>query len=261
MQKLLEEIGLSSLEACIYSYICDTGLTSASKISRMTGIQRSMCYIVLASLVDKNLIIRDESKKIARFALTNPEALSSLVHQQTETAKQAETAFHSVIEQIKQQFAIQSGQPGVRFYGGTEGLKALYRNINDSGVKEIYLVRSRIHPDQATSDIINAQVEKQLQLNIMVKVINSTADPGFEKYLLEDKARLVDRRIIPAEIYKNPSQIIIYGNKVGFTTYRSPMITVVIEHEDIATTMHSMYSYIWKKAEIDTNYYLSSHTK
>lgn len=259
MHALLESIGLSPLEAIIYTFICQSGLSSASKISRLTGVQRSMCYIVLANLTEKKLVHKDTTRKVARFGLTNPEFLANFVKEREAAAKQADTAYHSVIEQIKQQFAIQSGQPGVRFYSGTEGLQALYKDINESGSKELYIVRSHVPAEGSMLELLQDQVQTQIHNRVQVRVINSSNDLGITKYLTLDNARLTERRILPHEIFQNPSQIIIYDNKVGFTTYRNPMMTVVIEHEDIATTMRSLYSYIWKKADTDTKHYLTTH--
>jgi len=211
-----------------------------------------MVYIVLNDLIEKQLVHRDESKKIARFSITDPKHLEHLILNKQKAASLSERAFETIEQQLRQRYAIQTGQPGVRFYTGLSGLKSLYSDINNSGVKELLIVRSRLKAPTDMRLLISEQVEKQHSLGIKVKVVNSTIDGDISKYLDRDTSYGTERRIIGHETFRNTAQLIIYGNKVAFTTYAEPNITVVVEHADIAETLASMYLFIWRQSLAET---------
>lgn len=249
MIEQLKQIGLSPFQAEIYAFLIDYPNTPASRIARQTGIQRSMVYVVLQELQSLELVLRDDSRKVARFKIGDPEILHSILDSKEASIQLARNAHKVIDQQLKQQYAIQSGQPGVRFYGGLKGMENLYKDMNASGVKEIFIIRSNMKPPEEMRKLITKQRELQKERGVIVNIINSTIDDGIEKYLHLDAERGVNRRVIRHEVFSNPAQIIIYGRKVGFTTYAEPTMTVVIEHPDIAQTLLSMFGIIWKHTE------------
>lgn len=261
MKEHLQTIGLSPFETEIYVFLTDVGPSTASRIARQTGIQRSMVYIVLHDLAEKQLVHRDDSKKVARFQITDPQHLRDLIHDQAKLLSLSERAYETIAQQLQQRYEIQTGKPGVRFYTGPHGLKSLYADINSSGCKEILIVRSRLKAPDDMLPIISEQIAKQRQLGIKVKVINSSIDTDLGKLLPTDAEVGTERRIIGHETFKNPSQIIIYNNKIACTTYAEPNITVLIEHADIAETLRSMYIFIWRQSTAETQTYLKKLLK
>ena len=147
----------------------------------------------------------------------------------------------------------------MRFFEGLDGLKKVYADLNSSGTKEVQLVRSRHSPNKDMRDVISEQTEKQIELNIKVKIINSTDDVGINKRLHKDNERGTERRVAAAEVFLNPAQILIYGNKIAFTTYTEPMMSVILEHSDIAETIRSLYKMTWDRTAAETKAYLKKH--
>jgi len=257
----LLNIGLSSQQATVYDFLALFGKASAGRVSKQTGIPRTMTYLVLQELIRLDLVERDDKTSVARFSITNPNHINRLVEKKISEMDLARNAFGVIEHPLQRQYAIQSGQPGVRFYTGIEGLKKIYQDINSSGTKEIWLVRSNTKPTEEMLELISDQVKHQIQLGISVRIINSSADIGLGKYINDEKERLTERRIIDEQIFKNPSQLIIYANKIALTTYSEPMITILIEHDDIATTLRSMYQFIWRQSLADTKNYLNKATR
>jgi sugar-specific transcriptional regulator TrmB len=253
---LLQNIGLNKNQSQIYEVLLDRGPLSASKIQRRVGIDRSLVYVVLNELIDLQLTIRDDSKKVAEFSAANPQALLNLVQEKESRSELAKSAYQTAFHQLQQAFQISSGQPGVRFYTGIDGLKEIYQDLNQDNTKELWLVRAHTLATPEMRELIKKQRLIQIKNGVKVRVINSDKDPEFTKYIPEDSATLTERRVISGAIFKNPAQILIYGSKIAITTYREPLLTTLIEHADIAETLRSMYLVIWNKtaAETKVNY-------
>jgi len=104
---------------------------------------------------------------------------------------------------------------------------------------------------QMQQQIAENQVKRQMELNIKVKVISPSIST-LSKRIPLDKKRLTERRILSKDIFKTPSQLIIYNDVVSITTYKEPLVTTVITHEDIAQTFTTMFMYIWRTSLPET---------
>ena len=259
--ELLEQIGLTKNQASIYTTLLEHGPSSASIISRRTGIERALAYVNLGALVNLGLISRNNSKKVTEFRPNHPKILERLVLEKQAKCEVAQSSFDSVFFQLQQAFEIQSGQPGIRFFLGVDGIKKLYAEMNRAQPKEVHLIRSaNVKKSDEMSAVIKDQVREQVKRKIKVYVIS----PSFDalKYLIpKDKDRNTERRIIAAEVFETPSQILIYDNVVAITTYREPIITTVIKHQDIVITMLALFTYIWKQSRAETGIFLKKYTE
>ncbi len=254
----LIDIGLTPTQAEIYYYLAVHKPATASVITRNTPLQRSTVYVLLEELIVLELVYKDETVKVARFGITNPQNLQSLVQRQKDLLNLAEKSHEAIEHQLQQLYEVQAGQPGVRFYAGTDGLNRLYRDVNSSGCKEIWLIRSSVDVSGELRQKISEQAHLQEKLGIKVNLINSSIDPGLSEYLKSnrDSDKNVERRILAGELFKNPAQILIYGDKIAITTYQEPIVTTVLDHPDIATTIKSMYQFIWKQSLAETQMFI-----
>lgn len=250
--KILEEIGLTSNQAAIYLILLEKGPLPAGLLARRSGIKRSLVYVILESLIGKEIVVKDESKKVTRFDVSHPQKLETLVQQKKQEADLAASAFASTFHQLQQTFEIKTGQPGVRFYAGADGLKHVYKKLNADSPKEIFLIRStEMESNSEMIELAKEQVQEQVRKRIKVHVI-SPALPALERIVKKDIDRNTERRIIAREVFDTTAQILIWNNCVAITTYREPIMTTLIEHPDISHTMNTLFTFIWKKSVVDT---------
>jgi sugar-specific transcriptional regulator TrmB len=256
----LQNIGLTHNQAKVYSTLLDRGTLSAGKIQRRVGIDRSLVYVVLSELTALELVTRDDSQKVALFKAANPAALLELVQKKESVSEMAKHAYDSVFQQLQQAFEIQNGQPGIRFYAGAAGLKKFYDKLNQEKPDTLYLIRStHVESNDEMSVIVTKQIEMQVKLGIKVHVITPTFD-SLKERIPSDTINLVERRIIDRSVFETSSQIIIYNNTVAHTTYRNPIVTTVIEHEDIADTLMAVFGIIWKKTSVETQDHIKRYS-
>jgi sugar-specific transcriptional regulator TrmB len=260
-KKHLQDIGLSGDQADVYNYLVTHSGTSASTIARNTKIQRTFVYLILNELIGLSLVERNDSAKVARFSITNPEYINNFVEQKKSEISLAEKALETIKHPLARQYSIQSGQPGVSFFVGLDGLKKLYHDINDSGEKNLWIIRSNTRPHPEILTEINKQVDYQIRKGIKVRLINSSTDSNLKEGLESKKDINLERGIVAGEVFKNPAQIIIYQDKVAFTTFTEPEFTTIIENADIATTLRSTYQLVWRQSQIETKMHLASIRK
>lgn len=251
--KQLQTIGLSENAAKIYELLLENGSMPASRISRLSSIERSLVYVVLNDLHKKKLVFKDDEKGVTRFEAAHPTELEKLVSEKQIESDNANSAFTSVIHQLQQQYEIQSGQPGVRFFDGATGIKHTTDKLRSLNIDEMLLIRSiKSSKDMAGySKIIHEQQQYRIKNKIKLKVIAPSIKSIAQK-IDKDKENLIERRIIAEEVLDTQAQVLIYGDNVAITTFNEPPITTIIENAAIATTMKSMFTYMWRMSLKET---------
>lgn len=253
----LASIGLSASAAKIYAELVHAGPLPASTIARRSGIERSMTYVVLGELETEGLVTKDSSKKVARFVAKHPRTLEKLVQHKQQAAENASASFETIIYQLQQEYEVQSGQPGVRFFSGVEGLKYINNHLKTVDMDEMLLIRSLQSSAEVEGyqDLIRAQRELRVKKSVPIRIIGPSVD-SMKIKLKDDEKYLVERRIIAKEMFDTPAQILIFNNTIAITTYTEPMLTTVIEHTAISVTMKTLFNYIWQQSRKETDMFI-----
>ncbi len=245
-EKTLVDIGLTREQSKIYLFLLENGLCNARVISTKTNLGRALCYKVLAQLVEKGIITkRDDVGKISMFFPVHPNRIKIILEEEKQTSDQANIVFNDSFGLLSSKFNLLSGKPNIQFLEGSDGLKEMYNDILAEG-KDIKLIRSLLdHKDIDTASILRAHIEKQAKIGIKVKLIGpKREDVPMDVLIKKDKARNVTRKTIPDGFYI-PAQIIIYGDKVSITDFKSGLIITIIENASVRETFEKMFDFMF----------------
>src|SRR3990167_2347637 len=91
MEKILENLGLTALEAKVYLTLLDLGPSLAGLITRKSGIHRRSVYDALERLIQKGLVGYIVNNNRKYFEAANPERLSELVKEKEATRSEEHT--------------------------------------------------------------------------------------------------------------------------------------------------------------------------
>lgn len=249
--KLLEQIGLTEEQARVYSCLVSSGTLQARKIASESRINRSLVYKILKQLVEYGLVTENSSPgSISTFTALHPSKLHTLVNKKEQELKIANHALDEVVSSLSAQFNLTCGKPTVRFYEGLDGIKILNKDIIQSKA-DLKLIRS---PFDNNTDELDAKAKKLLEeraqsgiktrLIVPIKNTPSSLPPEW------DTSNLIERRRVPREELLNSAQLIIYANKVAFTSFNDCMITTIIEDKGIADTCSMLFEALWAKYKI-----------
>lgn len=247
--KLLEQIGLTEEQAKVYSSLVSLGTLPARKIAREAGVNRSLVYRIIKQLIECGLVTEDDaSGSVSNFTALHPSKLHTIVKKKEDDLKIADQALHEAISTMGAQFNLTCKKPTVRFYEGLEGIKMLSKDIIHSK-SDIKLIRS---PYDNNTDDLDAKAKKLIEerahaginTKLIVPIKNSPSSIPFEW----DKTNLIERRRVPREELLNSAQVVIYGDKVAFTSFDNEcMITTIIEDMGISHTCSMLFDSLWQK--------------
>ena len=245
-KKHLADIGLHLDDIEVYETLLQHGTMQASRISLVAKLKRSHVYKILERLSVFGLVIKSDEKNVARFSPAHPSELKNLVHEHIMKLNRAEKSLDSVLDNMISKFNLISERPSVQFYKGKEGLIQLHKDILDAG-EDVFLFRS---PYDKNHSFVPGMVRKHLDERVAKKIKTSalTALPpaGQHNFKNRDETNLVQRKILPKGKIDIPAQILIYGRKVGITSYKKQMFTTIIDNEDISKSFKKIFDYMWE---------------
>lgn len=248
---ILEKVGLSSNEAKVYEALLRLGPSPASEIPKETNLSRPLVYKILEELFKKRIVDRDDTEKVTRFLPAHPLKLTELVEDKKQAAASAEASLQGAFGNLLSAYNLFSGKPHAQFYEGLAGLENLYRDILQEE-KNILLFRSP--SDNSVPEIeklVVKQIRDQVKRGIKTRAITPLTDEHMKIRQDYDAENLVERSKIPKKDLLIPAQIIVYGEKVGITSFSRPIITTIIQDKAISETFRILFEFIWKQGVRD----------
>lgn len=253
-QEALIKTGLTETQAGVYEVLLKFGGQPARLIQARSPFKRGLVYKALEQLEELNLVEKREDKgKVAIFYPRHPFKIKELAEEKHREAELSMLTIDGVLGQLSSDFNLVSGQPGVSFFEGVDGLDKVYKDIILIG-KDILLFRSiydEDHPELAK--LLSQQIKRQVAKGIHTLALTPLAEDTPATILNSDEKNLVTRRIVPKEQFVLDSQIIIYGNKVAIISLKNKIISTIIDNEDINNTWRVIFNYIWEASKLEND--------
>ena len=247
----LQQLGLSTPEAQIYTALINNGSMGASAIARLTGLQRSNVYPIVWSLADKGLVEGGTGYGSKFTAVLPDDALPSLIVRERETLAQRE------------QFAAELARRMASFVNPTE----------TAPEELIQVIR---HPKVMAERYSRLQQEVERQVDGFAKAPIMTVPPGnpaqakaqkrgvryralYEKAVLEEpgvkpylKAWIdggEEAREFDGEL---PHKMAIFDQQIVLLPLimpRDQTRTLVVRHPQLAQSLSLLFEFLWAQAK------------
>jgi len=242
IEQILKNFGVTSRETKVYLAALELGEASPKELATHAGIKRTTLYEMLPKLFRKNLLNQVVHGKRRHLVAESPERLLAQFQADLNNLKLAQPEFLALFNQIKE-------KPKVYFFDGVEAMKKVYEDILET--------KRNLRAFSGINDIIQPELIKWLhEYYEPIRIKNqifarniANESPNIKKLMPPGELR--ENRIIPYKIYPISVEIIIYGDKVGYTTIRkdSRPLAILIENKEIADSMTSIFEAVWKTAK------------
>lgn len=243
-EEQLQVTGLTLDQAKLYEALVKKGPQPASKLAREAGVSRTLSYKVLAELQEKGLVTRnDVDGAISTFTPAHPLQLNALVEEQNKRAQTAVDTARTLIDRLTSDYNLASGKPGVRFYEGLEGVRAV---VNDAltSKTEIYSYVDIDAVEQLIPDISRDFAKARRKLGLKKK--NIGIDTPENRMAIEGYyTDITEEILIPWPTEKFGTVMQIYDGKVSYITLEGQMIGVIIADPHIYQMHRSLFESTW----------------
>jgi len=242
----LKKLGLSDKESKLYLTSLQRGPETAPTLAKLSDIVRPTAYVIIDGLINKGLMSSSVKGKKTLYNAESPEHLLSLIRLQKKEIEEKEREILKIIPYLEELSNIKGEKPKVRVFEGKEGVKALGEQILKSKAREIYsfipfdelynLFTEKDHSELAT--------KKRIAKNLKSKIFYTTKKgPILKKY---DKELLREAKYVSAADFPFKAGIDIIENNVAIYTFKGKVMGIIIENEDVARTLKSIFEMCWK---------------
>jgi len=232
--KLLEDLGLTKLEAQIYLALLDLGPSLASTISQSSGVHRRSVYDAVERLIEKGLVGYITKNNRRYYEATDPAKLLGLL-------KEKEKIIESVLPELQEKYKKSKDKQETSIYLGITGLKIVYEDMLEQNEDILYL--GAMDYEKVIGKYFFPQFHlRRDKKDIPMKIV---FDEKYKKY----KLKLPKAEIRYLEGYGSPLSIAIYGNRTALTTWTEHPLAILIKDESIAKSYQKHFQIIWNLAK------------
>lgn len=237
----LQHLGLDEKEAKVYLAALEFGPTTVAKLAQKSGIKRTSIYEFLPDMLARGILATTASGKRTLYTSINPRELNLLIEKQQKTLQ-------DVIPELLLLAKKGPQKPKIRFFEGTEGLKQVWNDTlnQPEGSEVLFIAVWGETFDVLPKSFLNKYILQRKQKNIKVRCIvphDKDAVTGKKN----DANELRETLIVPKKDLPIKTKLNIYGDKIALLSFGDEKISLIIESQQIANMMRSIFNLLWSK--------------
>ncbi len=242
-KKHLEYLGLSEKEAMVYIELLKSDILSGIEIARFAGVKKATVYVILESLISKNLIREIKVGKRIHFKAESPDQFKILFDQKKLELEMQMQKMQEIIFELKSIDRRVGQKPSVTYYEGKAAVKESIREYvgqigfspgNDYGIYSYDLIE-KIFSKKDIEEIDS----KRIATNTKFKAIYSGGNKHIESKQNQELIKIAQDKF-PIE-----SEILIFNDEVKIHTLGKDVFGISIKNKEFATTMKSLIEYVF----------------
>ena len=243
-KNLLEQLGLSSVEAVIYLTLLELEAVSVRKVADAAGINRGTTYDAIKKLIAHGLVSARKSGQREYFSAESPEKIYDIIRDKRKDLLQTQQLSQKIVPSLLAQNVRPGGRPIVRYYEDDEGVVTILRDVLQTCAKldnPEYFAYSSRPLRQYLYRKFPQFTKRRIDEGIRVKVI-AIGEGG-------EPAELSDRKWLSEPAGSDiSSYTLIYADKVAHISIASDFTPygVVIEDAGTASMQKLLFTQLWQ---------------
>lgn len=242
MKKLLQQLGFGTKEIEVYLALLEFGTQPASIIAKKTGYPKSTVLFLFENLLKKGYLRRSNRGRVQYF-YADPADLQKAKKRQLEQEQETLKKAIPLLQEFKTPF---SAEPKLTFYEGIEGCKKAYSTILES---ETEVLEFGAHGDlerKLGTDFMDKFIATRAKNKVFLKAI-CQRDVIHKKLCKLDKKHQREIQFYPDGKGTLYSSIAIFENKVLVLNLYRDAFAILIENEEVAETLKTIFRLQWKE--------------
>jgi sugar-specific transcriptional regulator TrmB len=237
--ELLKKIGLTDSQACAYTELVAAGSLTPPQLAKAISESRTTAYMALAKLEEIGLAHKLGSAKKQTYEPASPSELNKYIEAKRREFTEIEEQYRSGLSGLLTQYYAKRRQPGLQYFQGEEGLRAMYEDHLQTG-QDIYLIRTYADEDYFDKWLYEYMDERARR---GIKTYGLMPfDLGSYSFAKKNDKRL-NRDIVwyPREAYTAPVEITAYGDKVSIISFGEEAAGTILESPQIAEAIKQLH--------------------
>ena len=242
----LRSLGFSDKESKVYIASLKLGSAPIQKIAKLATVNRATTYVVVQGFMNKGLMSSYTKGKKRLFTPESPDKLSALIREDKAEVEAKENTINEILPSLSGLYDTTQGgnKPQVKFYEGKLGLNAVREEILKTKSKEAFSIFNLDAREGVfTPEESNAFNKKRIAKKVSSHSIYSSSKGDF---LLDSKLEKVLYKYIDKSKYNSPIDITVFDDNLAITSFKDPIMSVIIQNESIANAIRQILTLVEK---------------
>lgn len=235
---ILTNLWLNETEVKVYLANLELWVTQVANISRLSDIKRTSLYGILEKMEEKKLLKKHIKNNISYYEAINPDDLFDILENKIKDLKWKLPELRAINNKF-------STKPKIYFYQWAENVAELYKMEARDQPNNVRIFSSNADRKEWEIDKLR-KLRNKIYSKMWGKKANMKLIMNREANESEKKWNKFNHKTISKDLLNLDISIKIYWNKTKFISMKNDITWVVIENEDIAKTMKSIFDYIYE---------------
>ena len=243
----LEKLGLAEKEAKVYIALLELGQSTAQDTATKSGLNRATTYVILETLIKKELVKALSRNHKSYFEVANPLQIIDLLYQEQKDVGEKIEVAKTIMPELEMLNRMTTAKAKVKFFEGVDGVAMIQKDIVKSKPKQIdgifniniALKNFPSSPSDHRKKLINNKIKAR------TLVIYNPKEP-IPKLPLKINE---ERKYLPDNKFPFSADFSFYRNKTVLLSVKKEIMGVLIENNDITEAMRSLFNLAWAGAE------------
>jgi len=236
-QQILEEIGLSKNEARVYLTLLKLGSSTATEITKESGIHRSNVYDALENLIKKGCAAHIQKGEVKYFEATNPENLQNIL-------REKKSHLSSILPLLMKNKSKKQDM-AVHIYEGYTALKKTINHFVDNKKDYLSYGIPMQFPEKLKS-WLDWHHKDRISKKVPIKIIFNAG--------AKDRAKIVNKMPLAAakyfsEKFDAPVTTEISGDEIMIVLWSEKPLIIHIECKEISDSYKRYFNLLWSIAK------------
>lgn len=233
VKNVLKELSFDEKEIQIYLSLLKIGETTATKIAKDTGIERTLVYYIIEKLINKGLAAFKLKNNVKYYSPSNPGKI-------LDDIKERERSFLKVLpflERLKSQTYKEDVKVDV--YKGIEGLKATMNDMFKHG-NEFLILGEQGQTQKYYPTLYKQYFRRIVEQNIKEKSIIREDLKGKIWKSKNSEYRYISKDLL------SPTTTLIYADRVLITIWEKPTFNILITSKKVSDSFRAYFNHFWR---------------
>lgn len=238
--KLLEGSGFTPKEAQVYLALLELGKGDVTDIAKLSGLKRSIIYVLLEGLIKRNYISELPNQKINTYQAVDPSFILNQLKTATRNFSEMLPFFRTLRNKGQR-------RPKITYYENKESIWKIYESINLAS--EAFFMSSYERIEKYFPGATQKWIDDYLKRRIHVKGRHLVPNSPFELDAIK-KISITGQevRYLP-KIESFDMDFSLYDNKLAITSLEDEPFIVVIESESLVNSIRPIFEIAWEKGK------------
>lgn len=240
----LRSLDFSDKESKVYLASLKLGSAPIQKIAKLATVNRATTYVVVQGFMNKGLMSSYTKGKKRLFTPESPEKLSALIREDKAEVEAKENTINEILPSLSNLYDTTQGgnRPQVKFYEGKLGLNAVREEVLKTKSKEAFSIFNL----DALEGVFTSEERSSFTKKRLSKKIHSTSIYSSSKGDILTDSKADRNRYIDKSKYNSPIDISVFDDNLAITSYKEPMMSVIIQNESIANAIRQILTLVEK---------------